>query len=53
MDILPLRRSPRHREDGYYPGMIIKHARWRDAALHQAIPYTDYMRRADPLRHVS
>jgi hypothetical protein len=31
------------------PRMIVRHAYWRDAALHQAIPYRDYMRRAELL----
>lgn len=31
------------------PGVIVKHAYWRDAALHQAIPYRDYMQRAELL----
>lgn len=31
------------------PGMIVKHAYWRDAALHQAIPYREYMKRAELL----
>jgi hypothetical protein len=29
--------------------MIVTRAYWRDAALHYAIPYTDYMRRAELL----
>jgi hypothetical protein len=28
------------------PGVIVSHAYWRDAALHYAIPFADYMRRA-------
>ena len=28
------------------PAMIVRHAYWRDTALHQAIPYRDYMHRA-------
>jgi hypothetical protein len=32
-----------HIED---PGVIVRHAYWRDAALHLAIPYSDYMQRA-------
>ena len=31
------------------PAVIVRHAYWRDAALHQAIPYRDYMRRAQLL----
>ena len=31
------------------PAVIVRHAYWRDAALHQAIPYRDYMRRAELL----
>jgi hypothetical protein len=31
------------------PAMIVTAARRRDAALHQAIPYRDYMRRAELL----
>ena len=31
------------------PGMIVRHAYWRDAALHQAIPYREYMKRAELL----
>ena len=29
------------------PAAIVRHAYWRDAALHQAVPYRDYMRRAE------
>ena len=29
------------------PAVIVRHAYWRDAALHQAVPYRDYMRRAE------
>lgn len=32
------------------PAEIVRHARWRDAALHRSIPYADYMRRRDLLR---
>jgi hypothetical protein len=28
------------------PAEIVRHACWRDAALHMAVPYRDYMRRA-------
>jgi len=31
------------------PALIVQHARWRDAALHHAIPYHDYMRRSGQL----
>ena len=31
------------------PRMIVRHAYWRDAALHHAIPYRDYMRHAELL----
>ena len=31
------------------PRMVVRHAYWRDAALHQAIPYRDYMRHAELL----
>jgi len=31
------------------PAMIVTAAHRRDAALHQAIPYRDYMRRAELL----
>jgi hypothetical protein len=31
------------------PRMIVRHAYWRDAALHQAIPYRDYMKHAELL----
>ena len=31
------------------PRTIVRHAYWRDAALHHAIPYRDYMRRAELL----
>jgi hypothetical protein len=31
------------------PGVIVSHAYWRDAALHYAIPYADYMRRRELL----
>jgi hypothetical protein len=31
------------------PGAIVSHAYWRDAALHWAIPYADYMRRRELL----
>jgi hypothetical protein len=31
------------------PRVIVRHACWRDAALHQAIPYRDYMHRAELL----
>ena len=30
----------------YDPGMTVRHAYWRDAALHEAIPYRDYIQRA-------
>lgn len=30
---------------------IVGHNYWRDAALHHAIPYIDYVRRAEPVRH--
>ena len=29
--------------------MTVRHDYWRDAALHEAIPYPDYMRRAELL----
>ena len=29
------------------PRVIVRHAYWRDAALHQAIPYRDYMKHAE------
>lgn len=29
------------------PAVIVRHAYWRDAALHQAVSYRDYMRRAE------
>jgi hypothetical protein len=32
------------------PSTIVSRALWRDAALHYAIPYTDYMRREELLR---
>lgn len=28
------------------PAEVVRHAHWRDAALHQAIPYLEYMSRA-------
>jgi hypothetical protein len=31
------------------PGTIISHAYWRDAALHWAVPYAEYMRRRELL----
>jgi hypothetical protein len=31
------------------PRMIVRHAYWRDAALHQAIPYRGYMRHTELL----
>jgi len=31
------------------PALIVRHSRWRDAALHHAIPYQDYMRRSGQL----
>jgi hypothetical protein len=38
-----------HIEQVTEPAMIVTAARRRDAALHQAIPYRDYMRRAQLL----
>lgn len=32
---------------------IVIHNYWRDAALHHAIPYTDYVSRAESARHAS
>lgn len=29
------------------PGTIVSHAYWRDAALHYAVPYAEYMRRRE------
>lgn len=31
------------------PAMIVRYSYWRDAALHMAVPYRDYMRRAELL----
>ena len=33
----------------YDPGMIVRHAYWRDAALDHAIPHRDYMQQAELL----
>ena len=35
----------RYAEQASDPGVIVTHAHWRDAAMHYAIPYTDYLRR--------
>ena len=35
------------------PAEIVKHNYWRDAALHAAIPYADYLNRMDLLRYAS
>jgi hypothetical protein len=32
------------------PAEVVRHAHWRDAALHQAIPYREYMQCSPDLR---